>query len=218
MLGPNTAGRTAPDPAGQVTKSQLRTSARERRVARDQTGRDEAAQQLTRRVLDLASGRVPRGSVIACYLSRPDEPDTHYLVRALLEAGYRVLAPSMHGGPAAEDIGWAWLADPTEVTAGVLGIERPVGETLPAPALAEAAVVILPGLAGGRDGSRLGMGAGWYDRALEHVKSGTLLWLLLFDDEIVDSLPQETHDHPVGVIITPRRTIVTADNGQRPSR
>ena len=235
MSGPNTAGRTAPDAGGQSTppaaggpsappteggqntKAQLRRLARRCRADRTADERREATRELTGRVLDLARGRIPNDAVIASYLSLPDEPDTHPLVDSFLEAGYRVMVPYMTGGPAADDIDWAWYTTGSELSPGVLGIDRPRGEPLGAPALSRASVVILPGLAGGRDGSRLGMGAGWYDRALAHTRPGTLLWLLLFDDEVTDTLPQEPHDHAVGVIITPHHTIVTADNGNRPA-
>lgn len=193
----------APTEGGQNTKAQLRRLARRRRADRTADERREATRELTGRVLDLARGRIPNDAVIASYLSLPDEPDTHPLVDSFLEAGYRVMVPYMTGGPAADDIDWAWYTTGSELSPGVLGIDRPRGEPLGAPALSRASVVILPGLAGGRDGSRLGMGAGWYDRALAHTRPGTLLWLLLFDDEVTDTLPQEPHDHAVGVIITP---------------
>ncbi len=155
MSGPNTAGRTAPDaggqstpPAkgGQSTKAQLRRLARRRRADRTADERREATRELTRRVLDLARGRIPNDAVIASYLSLPDEPDTHPLVDSFLEAGYRVMVPYMTGGPAADDIDWAWYTTGSELSPGVLGIDRPRGEPLGAPALSRASVVILPDL------------------------------------------------------------------------
>ncbi|MBA2508450.1 MAG: 5-formyltetrahydrofolate cyclo-ligase, partial [Nocardioidaceae bacterium] len=54
---------------------------------------------------------------------------------------------------------------------------------------------------------RLGKGGGSYDRALARLPASTLSIALVYDDEIVEHLPTEQHDKPVGVIVSPRRTL-----------
>jgi 5-formyltetrahydrofolate cyclo-ligase len=109
------------------------------------------------------------------------------------------MAPGLHGIP--EAVG----AD----RAGVDSVANFGGpETLPASAVAAAQVVIVPGLAGGRDGSRLGTGGGWYDEALGFRDPAAEVWLLLFDGEVFDSVPSEPHDVPVTRIFTPSGRIV----------
>ena len=44
---------------------------------------------------------------------------------------------------------------------------------------------------------------GCYDRALVHARPGAVLVTVLFDDERVDELPRELHDHPVTAVVTP---------------
>jgi len=53
-----------------------------------------------------------------------------------------------------------------------------------------------------RDGTRLGMGGGWYDRALHHRRPGTPVWALANSDEVLPRLPHEPHDLPVDAVIT----------------
>ena len=67
--------------------------------------------------------------------------------------------------------------------------------------------VFLPGLAFDLAGNRLGQGGGWYDRALEKLPNSVLRVGVCFDFQIVENIPQETHDQRVSIIVTERRTI-----------
>lgn len=72
-------------------------------------------------------------------------------------------------------------------------------------------LIIIPALAASVDGTRLGQGGGWYDRALVHRRPGTPVVATIFDDEVLEAgvIPAEPHDVPVDAIITPTRTIAT---------
>ena len=69
----------------------------------------------------------------------------------------------------------------------------------------------------GLDGTRLGRGAGYYDRALAAVpgaiKGGPLRIAVAFDDEVDDSVPHDAWDQPVDVIVTPTRILRLAQQG-----
>lgn len=66
-------------------------------------------------------------------------------------------------------------------------------------------VIFVPGLAFGRNGHRLGYGAGYYDRYLEKTKA--LKIGLAYDFQIVASVPSEPHDVPLDVIVTPTQVL-----------
>jgi 5-formyltetrahydrofolate cyclo-ligase len=70
-------------------------------------------------------------------------------------------------------------------------------------ALRRVSVVLCPALAVARAGTRLGKGAGYYDRALGHVGPNALTLAVIYDTEFVDILPSEPHDRPVQAIATP---------------
>jgi 5-formyltetrahydrofolate cyclo-ligase len=67
--------------------------------------------------------------------------------------------------------------------------------------------VIVPALAVGRDGHRLGRGAGCYDRALARVGPAVPTVALLYDSELLDTVPAEPHDQRVSAVAQPVRGI-----------
>ena len=62
---------------------------------------------------------------------------------------------------------------PGQLVAARFGLLEPAGPWLPAAALGEASVVLVPALAVDRTGARLGRGRGFYDRTLVHAGSAT---------------------------------------------
>ncbi|MFC4334788.1 5-formyltetrahydrofolate cyclo-ligase [Salininema proteolyticum] len=70
-------------------------------------------------------------------------------------------------------------------------------------AIAAVDLVVVPALAVGRSGIRLGRGGGSYDRALARVLEGTPVVALLYDHELLDEVPGEEHDRPVTHLIAP---------------
>jgi 5-formyltetrahydrofolate cyclo-ligase len=63
--------------------------------------------------------------------------------------------------------------------------------------------VLAPGLAVDRFGIRLGRGGGSYDRALARVRPDAFVAVLLYDGELLEAVPHETHDQRVSAVITP---------------
>ena len=72
--------------------------------------------------------------------------------------------------------------------------------TLPIVQATARTLCILPGLAAGRDGSRLGYGGGFYDKFLATFEGITLF--PIYDFLLFDTLPTEATDRPVDILIT----------------
>jgi 5-formyltetrahydrofolate cyclo-ligase len=178
------------------TKEALRAQVRAARRARGRTPADAAA--TTEHVMDIEVIRTAcaEHAVVACYVSRPEEPDTTLLRQALHAAGARVVVPAVVG----TDLAWC-LDDPmAEWTINEFGIPEPESPPLDV----TPAVYVVPALAIDANGNRLGQGGGYYDRELAKV-DGPLVIALVFEDEVVDALPVEAHDRPVDVAVTERR-------------
>ncbi len=67
--------------------------------------------------------------------------------------------------------------------------------------LGEVGVILVPGLAFGRNGARLGRGAGFYDRFLS-AHPHALRAGIAFSDQVLDSLPEDPHDQRMDILLT----------------
>lgn len=166
------------------TESKASWRARFRRGRAAMTGaqRAEAAAALTSvlAALDL-------GEVVAAYVPVGSEPS--------FSLDRRVLLPVTPAEPGPLD--WAWSGS---LAPGPFGLLEPTGPRLGVEALSGASAVLLPALGCSREGVRLGRGAGYYDRSL---RPGPRLIAVVYDDELVDSLPSEPTDVPVHAALTP---------------
>ncbi|MER5909363.1 5-formyltetrahydrofolate cyclo-ligase [Streptomyces sp. NPDC001982] len=165
----------------------------------------EAGAMLAERALELPE--LERARTVAAYVSVGSEPGTLALLDALLARGVRVLLPALLPD---NDLDWAAYAGEGSVArvqhGGKMALFEPVGERLGPDAVASADAVLLPGLAVDARGMRLGRGGGSYDRVLarlERAGARPALLVLLYDSEIVDSVPAEAHDRPVHAVVTP---------------
>ena len=145
----------------------------------------------------------------ALFVPTPLEPDMS-LALGLFD---RVLLPVLldeAGAPLGGPRWGLWEAGRALVTLG-RPPAQPDGEARGAESLKEADLIIIPALAASADGTRLGQGGGWYDRALTHRSPGTPVVAVIFDDEVLQAgiIPAEPHDIPVDGIVTPTRTIAT---------
>jgi len=160
----------------------------------------------------LALPQIEAAETVAAYYSIGSEPGTRAFVRALLDSGRRVLLPIVLDD---FDLDWAELTDPSDLeTAGRLGLQEPTGSRLGPDAIADADLVICPGLAVDVTGARLGRGAGCYDRALARVDADTTRCIVVYDQEVVESVPTTERDQQVSLAVTPTRTLPV---GRRPS-
>jgi 5-formyltetrahydrofolate cyclo-ligase len=156
----------------------------------------EAAEDIAAHLM--AAEPVRRAATVAAYVSVGVEPGTGPLLEALRASGRRVILPVLRSD---NDLDWA--AYDGQVVAAARGLLEPTGPRLGQEAVATADVVLAPGLAVDRTGMRLGRGGGSYDRTLGRVPVGTFTCVLLYDDEVLDTVPAEPHDRPVTAAVTP---------------
>jgi 5-formyltetrahydrofolate cyclo-ligase len=138
-----------------------------------------------------------RPSMIAGYVPVGAEPGGHDLPAVLGSACPLLLPVLLPDG----DLDWATYDG--SLTPGPRGLLQPPGPRLGVDAVRDATLVVVPALAVDRSGMRLGRGGGSYDRVLARLPAGTLTVALLNDGELLDAVPTEAHDRPVGAAITP---------------
>lgn len=204
------------------TKVGLRASVLAARRTRSATALTQAAVAVRQTIAELVRRTVPashagdtpaRGWTMAAYVpvgTEPGGPDLQATLAGLLPAGGRLLLPVLRLDL---DLDWAaWTAEEPLVAAG-RGLREPPGPRLGRRAIAGASLVIVPALAVDRRGRRLGRGGGSYDRALARIGPAALTVALLHDDELVTSVPAETHDQRVRAVITPTAGLIRLDEG-----
>ena len=94
-----------------------------------------------------------------------------------------------------------------------------VGERIGAPNLQYPAIVLVPGVAFDDEGTRLGRGRGFYDRALSGLRRAGVTHAIgiAFECQIVARLPRDSWDEPVDLIVSDAR-VIAADAAKRSRR
>ena len=143
------------------------------------------------------------GQNIACYSSWGTEPDTEQLRQKLISLGKRVYLPVIR-----PDAQMLWGLDQPPYTENKFGISEPEVSNFD---LNSASAILLPALCADESGVRLGRGAGYFDRALAslptHKSGGPLRIAIIFDEEVLPSVPRDEHDALVDFLVTPTRII-----------
>ncbi|TLM78091.1 MAG: 5-formyltetrahydrofolate cyclo-ligase [Actinobacteria bacterium] len=177
-------------------KRALRARACEARDAiapRARTAASEAACANLVALPELADARLVLG-----YAAVGTELDPAAALDHLHALGVRIAYPRVEGTTALS----LHVCAREALQAGAYGIpEPPVGAPAVAPHELDAAVV--PGVAFDSACARLGHGAGYYDRLLPELRADAPLIGLAFDEQVVGRLPDETHDVPMDVVVTP---------------
>lgn len=146
--------------------------------------------------------------VIATYASTHGEPGTHNLIAELANRGWEVRLPVLK-----RQVDWARFDG--NLRPGWNGIPEPTGPRLGAESLRECDIVIVSCLQVSRSGYRLGVGGGWYDRALLHRRDDALVLAWARDAEVVDEVPTEPHDQPVDGFVTESGAVLLSSPTRR---
>jgi 5-formyltetrahydrofolate cyclo-ligase len=160
--------------------------------------RAEAASRLRDALLALPQAQM--AGTVAAYYSIGAEPGTRSLIYALWKRGSYVLLPVLRPDL---DLDWASYEGPESLRPGPRGLTEPSAPVRGVAAVAGADLVIVPALAVDRRGTRLGRGAGCYDRALARVGEQVPTVALVYDGEFLDELPAGAHDQRVRLVARP---------------
>ena len=178
-------------------KRALRAELRERRRIRTATERERDSTTITQHLIDLASDLGSRS--IAAYLSTPEEPGTRDFLSWACENDIRVLLPVSRADGLLD---WAPY-DGDEEDEDLMGMTTPTSELLGPIAINSVDLIVVPAASVDRTGMRLGWGRGYFDKTLGSMENCPPVYAVIFDDELVDSVPSERHDQRVDGVVTP---------------
>ena len=183
-------------------KKEIRQKMLALRRALSASEKEEKSRALTGNLIFLKAYQEARR--ILTYLAMPGEADLDPLIRRALADGKEVYVPvclpekQMEAGR---------LLDMEHFVKGPYGLrDLPKGYSTISPE--EIDLVLVPGVAGSPDGTRLGMGAGYYDRYLSKVPYEKRV-LVLWDFQVVEELPSELFDQFMAAIVTDTDIIIT---------
>jgi 5-formyltetrahydrofolate cyclo-ligase len=176
-------------------KRALRAEIRERRRITPSHERDSATHAVTGHLKELAGGI----QSLAAYLSTADEPNTRPFLSWACEQGIRVLVPISR-----EDglLDWAPY-DGKEEAEDVFGMPVPTTELLGPIAINAVDLIIVPAACVDRGGMRMGWGRGYFDKTLGSMERRPPVYAVIFDSELLETVPSEVHDQRVDGVVTP---------------
>lgn len=180
-------------------KKALRREALAKRADVHLTRGPEASFLIAKQVL----GAIPVGSVVAGYWAIGNELDLGPTMAALSGRGDTLALP-VTGERGTPLVFRKWVpGQPLE--------KGPMGTSHPAPSAPEITpnVILLPLVSFDAKGTRIGYGAGFYDRTLKQLrqKGQLVAWGVAFDEQELPSLPADSGDEPMDGILTDRRVI-----------
>lgn len=138
--------------------------------------------------------RVQAASIILSYWSLPSEAPTHAL-NGQLAKEKKVLLPVIDG---ADLYLSEYSPDAALAEEGVYGIAEPTGQAFER--YEDVDLVIVPGLAFGKEGQRCGKGKGYYDKTLKKLVNAHTIGLG-FDFQMLDMVPMDLHDITLNEVI-----------------
>ena len=185
-----------------IDKGTLRRRQVAARAAMPDSIRNESGRLIRDHVLEMP--QVTSAGTIAAYYSVGTEPDTRGLIFALWKRGSYVVLPVLLPDG---DLDWASYEGPDSLAPGPRGVLQPVEPVRGTGTVARADVVLVPALAVDVHGRRLGRGGGSYDRALARVGPQVPTIALLYDAELLPSVPVDEHDQAVRAVARPEQGI-----------
>lgn len=189
----------------QEDKHQIRRDVLARRDAMTDEARAAASRAITSRLGDLPA--VATARTLLGFASFGTEVQLDSLLRDAIARGIGVFLPWIERF-SPPDLQMSRVTDlQRDLVPAKMGIREPDPERRRPGRVDRLDVVVAPGVAFDPSGTRIGYGAGLYDRLLPRLRQGTPVIAVAFDTQVVDALPRLDHDVPVDAIVTQTRTI-----------
>lgn len=145
-----------------------------------------------------------KASRILFYASYKSEVDTFALMNYCISANKTIALPKVKKESFELEI--FEIKDLSELRAGYQNIPEPFLPKDRTMQIKDIDLIIVPGVAFDEMCNRLGYGKGFYDKMLNEKSSPAVA--LSYEEQIVDSVPAESHDIKMDKIITDKRVLI----------
>ncbi|MDO4507489.1 MAG: 5-formyltetrahydrofolate cyclo-ligase [Spirochaetales bacterium] len=197
-----------------MTKSELRKEIKATLASLDPVGK--AFESMSKCSAVIQSDIFRQTKCIFGFMPMKDEVDVLPVLRTGLQQGKMVLIPKIIEGT--NDMEFYFLSDEpnSQIEVNGWGIAEPKAglkkcniDELLSEVKADEILVLVPGLAFGKDNTRLGRGKGFYDKFLSELKKKTAVlgkskpWIcgICYNAQVLDSVPVEENDIKVDVVL-----------------
>jgi 5-formyltetrahydrofolate cyclo-ligase len=174
--------------------------------------RTQFSAAIVERILQMPEYRVAQA--VLGYMNFGAEFESEIWVRQALADGKQLLLPKVNR--ATNELDVYRVADlQTDLAPGLWNIREPLPDRCVKIDTLEVDFILLPGVAFGRDGARLGYGGGFYDKLLARLDDNNCaacspsLVAAVYSMQLVESIPQEVTDRKVQWLVTEKGTIAT---------
>ena len=142
-----------------------------------------------------------RAKVIMFYATKDGEVETRQMIEKAKILGKKVLIPHINQ-KTKRMLAYEVKDMDKELHIGPYGIQQPKRENKKPVGVKSIDLVVVPGIAFGQDGQRLGRGGGYFDRFLKKLPKKTLKVGLAFNFQIIKDIPLFSHDVPVDLVLS----------------
>lgn len=182
-------------------KTQLRKQLVAQRRALTPQRRQSLDALICGQVLQTLTESTHPNQAVAMFEAHGGEPDLRPVMQALLESGREVYLPVLAG----QALSFHRFNPACPMQPNRFGILEPADQ--PSIAVSDLDWVLMPLVGFASNGTRLGMGGGFYDRTLGELRSGSACPIkagVAYAMQQTDALPSEPWDVPMDVIISDR--------------
>lgn len=195
------------NPSDEILLRKVKAELRKRMRALRNTAPASACQARSARIVErlLAEPELQKAEHVAVFypIEERHEVDLRALDVALRARGTHVYYPSIDAETRV--MTFRRVADlEADLEERGLGFREPTSSAVEASALD---VVVVPCLAAGPSGHRLGYGAGFYDRALPRFCPPAWSVAVAYDYQLLAEVPHDEHDTKVAALVTDVRTL-----------
>lgn len=178
-------------------KQELRRELLKKRRALDAELAKQWSELVQEHILDCAE--FAEAGVIASYAAFDKEVSLDRVFEEARLQGKSAAFPRI--GRAEGEMHFYLADDPTEMLPNRFGIMEPP-ENAEKAGLTDIDLILVPGVAYDRGGWRLGIGGGYYDRAISDMRSDAKSIGVGYSIQLVQSVPHEAFDQRVKLIVT----------------